>query len=114
MEYTIDATGKKLGRLATEVAMKLMGKNTASYERHVAPKSKVTILNAGALVIDEKKKRTKAYSKYSGYPGGLKMVSMEKEIANGGHKKVIETAVYGMLPSNKLRPIMMKNLTIKD
>lgn len=114
MEYTVDATGKKLGRLATEVATILMGKNTPSYERNIAPKVKVTVVNASKISIPEKKLREKEYERYSGYPGGLKFRTMEKEIEVGGYKRVIEYAVYGMLPGNKLRPVMMKNLAIND
>lgn len=114
MEYTIDATGKKLGRLATEVATILMGKNDASFERHVAPKVKVTVINGAKMAIPAKKLREKEYERYSGYPGGLKFRTMEKEIEVGGYKRVVEYAVYGMLPGNKLRPVMMKNLTVTE
>lgn len=114
MEHTIDATDKSLGRIATQAAVFLMGKDTPSFQRNVAPAVKVTIENASKAKISAKKMKEKTYKRYSGYPGGLKEMNMEKVIEKKGHEEVFRKAVRGMLPSNKLRPIMMKNLTVKE
>ena len=112
--HTIDATGKKIGRVATEAAVFLMGKNKVSFRRNIVSGEKVSIINAGKLSISEKKKDGKIYKRYSGYPGGLKEENMAALIARKGYGEVFRLAVYGMLPSNKLRPIIMKNLKIVE
>lgn len=112
--HTIDATGKKLGRVASEAAMILMGKHKPSFVKHKIMGDEVKIENASKLDIDNKKKDSKIYTRYSGYPGGLKTETMSKVIENKGYKEVVERAVYGMLPNNKLRKQMMKNLEIKE
>jgi large subunit ribosomal protein L13 len=114
MEYTFDATDKKLGRFATEIAMALMGKNDPAYLPNAEPKNKAVISNAGKLAIPAKKLKEVKYARYSGYPGGLKMVPMEKVVEKMGYSEVLRKAVYGMLPKNKLRNYMMKNLTINE
>ena len=114
MKYSLDATGKRMGRLATEVAVLLMGKNRTDFARHKIPEVKIEVSNTKKLWIDTKKKRDKAYVSHSGYPGNLKTASMEQVIEAKGEKEVLRRAIYGMLPKNKLRPQMMKNLTIKD
>lgn len=112
-EYTIDAQGQRLGRLASEVAVLLMGKQLPDFARNkVAPVS-VTVENIDLLDIAPKKKEEKKYDHYTGYPGGRREYNMDKVIADKGHAEVFSKAVYGMLPGNKLRPLMMKNLTIK-
>ncbi len=114
MKHTIDAKDKKLGRVATEVAELLMGKNLPTFERNVAPNVKVEVINAGKASIDEKKKEQKLYHNYSGYPGGLKILTLKQLVAKRGNAVLFEDAIYGMLPHNKLRAIMMKNLTITE
>jgi large subunit ribosomal protein L13 len=114
MNYTIDATGKKLGRLASEIAIILMGKNDASFERNKVSTNKVVVLNASKLAVDLKKLKTKEYERYSGYPGGLTKEMMENVIARKGYKDVLKWAVYGMLPINKLRARVIKNLTVEE
>lgn len=110
----IDAKGKKLGRVASQVAVILMGKNLVSQARNVAPEVSVNISNASKLQIDSKKKREKDYASFSGYPGGLKKESMEKLIDRKGFSEILKLAIYGMLPSNKLRAKMLRNLTISE
>ncbi len=112
--YTIDATTKRVGRVATEVAVLLMGKNRADFAKNKIPDIKVEVLNASKFWIDARKKRDKTYHTHSGYPGNLKTRSMQQVIDAKGAKEVLRIAVNGMLPKNKLRPLMMKNLTIKD
>lgn len=114
MEHTIDATGKKLGRVATEVAVLLMGKDTPDFKRNVPADVKVNVTNASKLDITPKKMETKEYKRYSGYPGGLKTRKMSQEVAKHGYSETIKKAVYGMLPSNKLRAVIMKNLIITE
>jgi len=114
MEHNIDATNKKLGRLATEVAVLLMGKNTPDFAKNKVADIKLNITNASKMDIDEKKLTTKEYQRYSGFPGGLKRMKMSEVVAKKGFAEVLEKAVYGMLPANKLRAKLMKNLVIEE
>lgn len=114
MEYTIDAQGKKLGRIASEAAVILMGKNKPDFVRNAAPAVKVKIINASKISSTNKKMSNKVYKNYSGYPGGLKETTMKKVVADKGMKEVLKIAVKGMLPINKLRPKMIKNLIITE
>ncbi len=112
-EYNIDAAGKRLGRLASEVAVLLMGKQLPDFARNKVSDVAVTVENIDMLDMTAKKKASKTYDHYTGYPGGRREYNMEKVIADKGTAEVFKKAVYGMLPGNKLRPEMMKNLTIK-
>lgn len=113
-EYNVDAQGKKLGRVATEIATLLMGKNTPDFARNAIPTTKVGVINASKISITSKKTGSKVYKSYSGYPGGLKEEGMRKKIGDKGMKEVLKIAVKGMLPKNKLRDRMMNNLTITE
>ena len=112
MNYIIDAQGKKLGRVASEAAKILMGKDRVDFVRNAIPDIKVKIENVDKLNLTNKKMDTKKYVSYSGYPGGLKIRSMRKVVADKGLKEAMRIAVKGMLPKNKLRDKMMINLTI--
>lgn len=114
MNYTIDAEGKKLGRVASEVAMILMGKNKPTYKRNLAPDVLVKIENASKLDISEKKRGDKVYTRYSGYPGGLKSETLGEVIDKKTEAEALRRAVYGMLPANKLRKIMLSRLVIEE
>jgi len=114
MKYTLDATNKKPGRLATEVAVLLMGKNRTDYVRNAIPNVQVEVENASKMSISMKMQKEKSYVRHSGYPGGLKSETVEEVIAKKGAGEVLRKAVTGMLPKNKLRPKMLKRLTIKD
>ncbi len=114
MNYTIDATNKSLGRLASEVASILMGKNDASFVRNAVSGNTVTVTNASKLKQDPRKLDTKVYKSFSGYPGGLKLSSMEHVSKQKGWSFIVSNAVKGMLPDNKLKKDMMKNLTITE
>lgn len=114
MEHTIDAAGKSLGRVATQAAVFLMGKDTPAFRKNVVSPVKVTIMNVSKAKIDSKKMGEKVYTRYSGHPGGLKRITMEKMIEKKGYGEVFKNAVYGMLPANKLRKEMMKNLMITE
>ena len=115
MEHTtIEATGKKMGRLASEIAILLMGKNRPDFARNAIPNIKVKVTNASKISVTSKKMDNEVYKNYSGYPGGLKERPMKKVVADKGMKEVLRIAIKGMLPKNKLRDRMMKNLIISE
>jgi large subunit ribosomal protein L13 len=114
MKYTIDAKGRVPGRIATEIAVLLMGKNRADFAKNKIPEVEVEVIDASAMKLDAKKLTDKSYYHHSLYPGGLKEETMAHVIEKKGAKEVLRRAVLGMLPKNKLRPRMMKNLKIKD
>ncbi len=114
MKYTLDAQGKRIGRVATEAAVFLMGKNLATFAKNAIPSVTVEITNTSKALIDDNKKSQKTYSRYSGYPGGLKQPTMEQVIENKGYSELFREAVLGMLPKNKLRDKMMSNLKITE
>ena len=114
MKHTIDATGKKLGRVASEAAQFLMGKNSPEFRRNIVAENKVEIINVSKAEISDKKKEDKFYEEFSGYPGGLNRNAMKRVIEKQGVAEVFQRAVYGMLPTNKLRAKMIKNLTISE
>ncbi|MEX0917467.1 MAG: 50S ribosomal protein L13 [Candidatus Paceibacterota bacterium] len=111
--HTIDASGKKLGRVASEAAILLMGKARTDFEKHEIAPVKVEILNASKLNLPEKKQVEKKYIRYSGHPGGLKEESLEHLITRSGYEEVVWRAIYGMLPANKLRNELMKQVEVK-
>ena len=113
-KHVIDAQNKKIGRVATEAAVLLMGKNLLTFARNTVPDVKVEIKNTAKALIDEKKKLQKTYSRYSGYPGGLKKLTMAEIIAKKGYGQLFREAVSGMLPKNKLRQKMMNNLIVNE
>ncbi len=116
MATTIDAKNKKIGRVASEAAIFLMGKNKPDYKKGGAPSpdNRVEIINAARMVITEKKRGDKEYRRYTGYPGGLKSENLENLISRRGGSEALRGAIYGMLPKNKLRSNRIKNLTIKE
>lgn len=109
--YVVDANGKVLGRLASEVAKILRGKNKPTYTPHVDTGDHVIILNADKVVLTGKKLDQKMYRKHSLYPGGLKETSYRKIMANKPELAVYE-AVKGMLPHNSLGRQMLKKLRV--
>lgn len=112
-EYVFDADGASLGRLCTEVAMALRGKNQPDFQPNVVPNVSVVINNASKVALNSSQLKAE-YKRYSGYPGGLKHESRDHAIERLGHKIIFEKAVYGMLPNNRLRAVMMKNLIINE
>jgi large subunit ribosomal protein L13 len=114
MKYTLDAQNKKLGRVASEAAKILIGKNSTTYVRNAAPVVSVEIINAGKADISVKRKTTVQKSRYSLYPGGLTTETMGDVIEKKGVAELFRTAVYGMLPTNKLRTKMIKNLKVTE
>jgi large subunit ribosomal protein L13 len=113
-KHTVDAKGRAPGRVATEVAVLLMGKNRTDFAKNRIPEIEVEVEGAGDMRIDQKKAKDKRYYHHSGYPGGLKSQTMGEVVEKKGAKEVLRRAVYGMLPKNKLRARMMKNLKIKE
>jgi large subunit ribosomal protein L13 len=114
MNYTIDATNKSLGRLATEVATILMGKNDPSFARNTLSGNSVTVTNASKIKMRPEKSLEKTYLSFSGYPGGLKERTMAHVIDTKGYREVVTHAVRGMLPDNRLRKDMLKHLTVTE
>ncbi len=112
--YTIDAQQKKLGRIAGEAAKILMGKTSPDYAPNKVSDVKVTIINASKLDIDAKKKDTKEYTRFSGYPGGLFTRTLGDLVIKKGYGEAVRIAIKGMLPKNKLTPKILKNLTITE
>lgn len=113
-KYTIDAKGRVPGRVATEVAVLLMGKNRTDFARNHIPDVEVEVNSSSKMLLSAKKLKDKMYSHHSGFPGGLKRRSQEHVVETKGTREVLRRAVYGMLPKNKLRPQMMKNLKINE
>lgn len=111
MEYTFDATNKKLGRLATQVADTLRGKNTPAFAPNVVPQVKVMITNLDKLDLSAAK-LAEEFTRYTGYPGGLRYQSREAMIEKRGLGEMFRKTVRGMLPDNRLRDRMLKNLVI--
>ncbi|KKU75254.1 MAG: 50S ribosomal protein L13 [Candidatus Nomurabacteria bacterium GW2011_GWB1_47_6] len=111
---TIDAKGMTLGRVATAAAMHLMGKTAATFERHKYSGFPVKIINVGKIRITPKKLETLTHKRYSGIPGGLRILSAAETVSRKGMKELVRLATYQMLPGNKLRRIMMKNLEIEN
>jgi large subunit ribosomal protein L13 len=110
----VDAENKAVGRVASEVAKILMGKDSPDYRPNVVIKDKVQITNASKAKIDFKKLKSKKYQWYTGYPSGLKERTLEDMIERKGYGEIFKKAVYGMLPDNKLRAPRMKKLEIID
>lgn len=112
-EYTIDAQGKRLGKVATEAATYLIGKNSADYARNIAPAVTVNITNVSKLDVSDKKKN-EIYQSYSGYPGGRSTETFEHLGERLGYAEAVRRTIKGMLPKNKLQKIMMHNLVVTE
>ncbi len=112
--YTIDAAGGALGRVASEAASALLGKKSAHYVQNEVLPVEVEIINASKLVMTEKRIAGKEYTRYTGYPGGLRITSMANLLQKKGVGEALWKAVDGMIPRNKLRKERMKRLTITD
>ncbi len=109
--HLFDARGKILGRMAPEISQLLQGKNKVNYVPYLDVGDNVVVINAKKIVISGRKNKTKIYTNYSGYPGGLRKVTYEKLLEeNPG--LIIKNAVSGMLPKNKFRDIRLNRLFI--
>ena len=109
--YEIDAEGKILGKIATEIAVRLMGKHKPSYTPHVDGGDFVVVINADKFAVTGNKMLDKKYYRHSGYPGGLKVRNLE-EMLEKKPTEVIRKAVERMLPKNKLGNKMINRLKI--
>ncbi|MDH5445275.1 MAG: 50S ribosomal protein L13 [Gammaproteobacteria bacterium] len=109
--YVIDATDKVLGRLAAEVASRLRGKHKAEYTPHVDTGDYIVIVNADKIAVTGNKETDKMYHHHTGFPGGLKSISLQKLRAKEP-RAIIETAVKGMLPKNPLGRAMFRKLKV--
>ena len=109
--YVVDAAGKTLGRLATEIASRLRGKHKPEYTPHVDTGDYIVVINAEQVRVTGSKITDKIYYSHSGFPGGIKSISFEKLIERAP-ERVIETAVKGMLPKNPLGREMYRKLKV--
>ena len=109
--HEVDAEGKILGRLSTQIAVKLMGKDKPEYTPHVDTGDYVIVLNAGKIAVTGKKMKDKKYYRHSGYPGGLKERNLA-ELLEKKPEEAIKQAVRRMLPKNRLGREMLKKLKV--
>lgn len=109
--YVVDAEGKVLGRLASEIAAILRGKNKPEYTPHVDTGDYVIVVNADKIVVTGNKENKKVYRHHTGYPGGLKEIPYNRMMAKHP-ERILGKAVKGMLPKNALGRQMYKKLKI--
>lgn len=109
--YVVDATGKTLGRLASEIARRLRGKHKPVYTPHVDTGDYIIVVNAAKIRVTGRKLTDKVYHWHTGYPGGIKSITLDKLLARHP-ERVIERAVRGMLPRNPLGRAMFKKLKV--
>lgn len=109
--YVVDAAGQTLGRLATEIALRLRGKHKPEYTPHVDAGDYIVVINAEQIRVTGNKTSDKIYYSHTGFPGGIKSISFEKLIEKAP-ERVIEKAVKGMLPNNPLGRAMYRKLKV--
>ena len=109
--HIVDVKGKTIGNAATEIAVKLMGKQKPNFVRHLDCGDFVVVINSKLVESTGKKETNKMYGKYSGYPGGLKQKALW-QVRKENPNEVIRHAVWGMLPTNKLRDRLVTRLYI--
>jgi ribosomal protein L13, bacterial type len=109
--WVVDAEGKTLGRLASEVAAIIRGKHKPTFTPHVDGGDFVIVINASKVVLTGKKLENKKYYRHSGYPGGLKVTTAKDMLANKP-ERMVELAVHGMLPKNRLGERMKLKLKV--
>lgn len=109
--YLVDAKGKVLGRLATQIARLLIGKSKPTYVPHWENGDHVVVINAREIRVTGKKSKEKMYDHYTGYPGGRREYNFETLLTKDP-REIIKRAVQGMVPKNKLGDQMMKRLLV--
>lgn len=109
--YVVDADGKTLGRLASEVARRLRGKHKPEYTPHMDVGDHIVVLNAAKVKVTGNKEQQKIYYRFTGYVGNMKSVTLEQQLASHP-ERVIEHAVKGMLPKNPLGRQMARKLRV--
>lgn len=110
--HEFDAKGQILGRLATQAAIFLMGKHKPTFSTHLDSGDFVVIANADKIEVTGRKKTQKMYRRHSGYPSGFKEERYEDAMEKHP-ERILEHAISGMLPDNRLKAVRMKRLTIK-
>ena len=109
--YVVDATGKTLGRLSTEIANRLRGKHKPEFTPHVDTGDYIVVVNAEKVKVTGNKTTDKVYHHHTGYPGGIKSIPFD-QLIDKAPERIIEKAVKGMMPKNKLSRSMMTKLKI--
>ncbi len=109
--YIVDASGKTLGRMASEIAKRLRGKHKPEYTPHVDTGDYIIVVNAEKIHVSGNKLKNKMYYRHTGYIGNLKSTTLEKMLQSAP-TRVIETAVKGMLPKNPLGRAMFRKLKV--
>ena len=109
--YIVDAEGKTLGRLATEIARRLRGKHKAEYTPHVDTGDYIIVVNAEKVAVTGNKENAKTYYRHSEYPGGLRSMTLGK-LRERAPERIIQNAVKGMLPRSPLGRAMFKKLRV--
>lgn len=109
--FVVDADGKTLGRMATEIARRLRGKHKTIYTPHVDTGDYIVVINADKIRVTGNKLKNKMYYHHTGYIGGIKSISLEKQLDKAADR-VIKTAVKGMLPKNSMGRTMFGKLKV--
>lgn len=109
--YVVDAAGKTLGRLATEIARRLRGKHKPVYTPHVDTGDYIVVVNASRVRVTGNKAKDKMYYKHTGYIGNLKSINFEK-LREKQPERIIELAVKGMLPKGPLGRAMLRKMRV--
>lgn len=109
--FVVDASGQTLGRIATQIAHVLRGKHKPQYAPNIDTGDYVIVVNAAMVAVTGRKREQKTYYRHSGYPSGLTAVLLEDQLERQPHR-VIEHAVRGMLPHNRLGRAMLKKLKV--
>jgi len=109
--FVVDAAGRPLGRLASEVARRLRGKHKPEYTPHVDTGDYIVVVNAGKVAVSGAKRQQKIYWRHTGYPGGIRGISFEK-LMDKAPERAIEMAVKGMLPKGPLGRAMYRKLKV--
>ena len=109
--YVVDADGRTLGRLASEIARRLRGKHKAEYTPHVDTGDYIIVVNAEKVAVTGSKRGQKTYYRHTGFPGGIKSITFEKLIERSP-QRAIELAVKGMLPKGPLGRAMYRKLKV--
>jgi len=109
--YVVDASGKRLGTLAVRIARALSGKHKPTWTPHIDDGDHVIVINADKIELGGQKWKQKLYYRHSNYPGGLK-VQTAREIADKRPERLIESAVRGMLPTNRMRDEQLRRLNV--
>ena len=109
--FVVDAEGKTLGRLATEIASRLKGKHKPIFTPHVDTGDYIVVINADKVAVTGNKESDKVYHHHTGYPGGIKSITLDKQRSQAP-ERIIEAAVRGMLPKNRLGRAMFRKLKV--